>query len=113
MSKQPKILISHILDSIELIETYVRQISAEEFMASPQVQDAVIRRLEIIGEAAKNLRRDFWEMYPDLPWRQIAAMRDVLIHEYFAVDLKLTWNVIQRNLPTLRRRLKEILPNLQ
>ncbi len=113
MSKHPRILLEHILESISLIEQYVGQMSRNEFIRSPQVQDAVIRRLQIIGEAVKSLRDDLWSRYPGLPWRQIAGMRDVLIHKYFAVDLILVWNVIRRDLPALKATLEEILPRLE
>jgi uncharacterized protein with HEPN domain len=73
------------------------------------IQDAVIRRLEIIGEAVKNLPPDFKERYTNIPWQQIAGMRDVLIHEYFGVDLNLTWQTVREDIPSLKSKLEEIL----
>jgi len=80
--------------SIEKIEEYTTDVNEEEFYKNTFVQDAVLRRLEIIGEAVKNIPDDFRAKYPDIPWRQIAGMRDVLIHAYFGVNLRRVWKVI-------------------
>jgi len=74
----------------------------EDFLGSVLLQDAVIRRIEIIGEAAKNLPRDFKEKRPDVPWKKMAGMRDIIAHEYFGVDIKLTWRVATEDLPRLK-----------
>lgn len=97
-----------MLESMDLIREYTRGFSVNDFLANRETQDAVIRRLEIIGEAAKNMPDDIKERYSGIAWRKIAGMRDVLIHEYFGVDLNLTWKVLERDLPELERQLKEI-----
>ena len=113
MKKDPKVFIGHILESIHLIEKYVDQMSKDDFLKSVSIQDAVIRRLEIIGEAVKNIPPEFRDEYPDIPWRQIAGMRDVLIHGYFGVDLDLTWKVVKSDLPKLERKIAGILKKLE
>lgn len=90
MKKNPKVFLEHILESIDLIEQYSKGVTQAQFFKSRPVQDAIIRRLEIIGEAVKNLPSSFRAQNEGIPWKQIAGMRDILIHEYFDVDLVLT-----------------------
>ena len=112
MVKQPKVYIQHMLTSLKLIEKYLHGKSKDDFLSSEQLQDAVIRRLEIIGEAVKNLPEDIIKNHSDLPWKQIAGMRDILIHQYFGVDLELTWEVIQVELPVLKSKLVALFKSL-
>ncbi len=91
----------HILDAIEKIESYV-SIGYDQFMADSHWQDAVIRQLEIVGEAAKHLSSDLRDRYPDIPWRRICGLRDVLIHDYIGVDIDAVWAVTQTRIPELR-----------
>lgn len=112
MKRDPKLFLEHVLESIDLIEEYVKNATKKEFLESVKLQDMVIRRLEIIGEAVKNLPEDFRKKHKDVPWKRIAGMRDKLIHEYFGVDLKLTWKVVEKELPALKKRVVEILGEL-
>lgn len=108
MKKDPRLLLDHILESIRWIEDDLRDLSKEDFFDNVPIQDAVVRRLEIIGEASRGLDEEFKVAYPEVPWQEIADMRNKLIHEYFAVDLELVWNVVQKDLPDLKAKIKSI-----
>ena len=100
------------MESIEKIEEYTSNVDEEEFYENSFVQDAVLRRLEIIGKAVKNIPEDFRTKYPDIPWRQIAGMRDILIHAYFGVNLRRIWKVIKEDIPELKLKILKILEEL-
>ncbi|MCK5562300.1 MAG: DUF86 domain-containing protein [Thermoplasmata archaeon] len=108
MIKGPSILIEHILESIDLIESYIENITYDDFKSSNQLQDAIIRRIMIIGEAIKNLPEEFKNEHPEISWKEIAGMRDVLIHTYFGIDLNLTWETIDQDIPKLKGDLLKI-----
>jgi len=108
MTRDMRPYIQNILESIEAIEEYVQFTTEEQFYRNRQVQDAVLRRLEIIGEAVKNLDEDFKNRYPEIPWKKIAGLRDVLIHEYFGVSLKRIWRVIKIDLVDLKFKISRI-----
>ena len=109
MDKDYKIFLKHILESIQYIEDYIKDISEDDFYNSMEKQDAIVRRLEIIGEATKNLPEDFKINTPRIPWQKIAGMRNNLIHEYFGVDKERVWGTIQRNIPELKKEIKLLL----
>ena len=98
----------HILDAIEMIESYIG-VGRETFLTTPHWQDAVIRRLEIIGEATKRLSPSLRTQYQEIPWRRIAGLRDVLIHDYMGVDLDAVWQITQQQLPDLKQTIQLIL----
>lgn len=109
MEKDPKIFLEHILESIEFIEEYTAGVSQAEFFKSRQKADAVIRRIEIIGEAAKNLPTNFRATANHIPWKQMTGMRDNLIHEYFGVDYDEVWQTVKEDLPALKKEIKILL----
>ena len=85
----------------------------EGLVKNRMVKDAIIRELEIIGEAAKNVSQDFREKYKEIPWKDMAGMRDKLIHEYFGVDINIVWKVITKELPALKEKIEEVLQHGQ
>lgn len=103
-----QLYLKHILDAIEKIESYI-VVGREAFMDQSHWHDAVIRQLEIIGEATKSLSEGLRSQHSDIPWRRIAGLRDVLIHNYMGVDLEAVWEVTQRDVSGLRDRVKAIL----
>jgi len=109
MKKDPKIFLQHILESISEIEKYTKNISEDKFMRSTQIQDAVVRRLEIIGEAAKNIPADIKDRYDFVPWKKIIGSRDVLIHDYFEVDIEAVWDTVIKDIPKLKQNIKKLL----
>jgi uncharacterized protein with HEPN domain len=110
VSRDPHLYLQDILDSIDRIESYATD--ADAFRAQPMAQDAIVRRLEIIGEAVKHVPESVRAAHPEVPWRQAAGMRDVLVHDYFGVDLDLTWGVVERELPRLKAQIANVLHQL-
>ncbi len=109
MKKDPKIFLEHILESISEIEKNVKNMTENKFFDSVAIQDAVIRRLEIIGEAVKNLPPSFKNKRPKTPWKKIAGLRDILIHEYFGVDIHLVWQIANKDIPKLKKQISDLL----
>jgi uncharacterized protein with HEPN domain len=104
------VYLQHILDATAKIEAY-STVGYERFGIESHWQDAVIRQLEIIGEATKHLSEEFRSAHPDIPWRRIAGLRDVLIHDYMGVDLSAVWEITQSQIPELRLQVSAILAN--
>ncbi len=106
--RDDRLYLIHMSESIETIVAYTLE-GREVFMASKLIQDAVIRNFEVLGEAAKHVSDAFKAEHPELPWKQVAGFRDVLIHDYMGVDLERIWAGIEGDLPPLRASLSSIL----
>lgn len=104
-----KLYLQDIWESILAIEEYTQNLTEAEFYSQRQVQDAVVRRLEVIGEAVKNLEEGFRNTYPQLPWQKIAGMRNIIAHEYFGIKLERVWDVAKKDLPYLKQQIHLIM----
>jgi len=103
-----KAFLYDVVHGVRLAVGYVEGVTREQFDQDPMAQDAVIRRLTVVGEATKRLSPDFRERHPGIPWKQMAGMRDVIVHEYDRVDLDTVWNVLQNEFPGLLSQLERI-----
>src|SRR3989338_1408910 len=102
-----KLYIDHILESIAKIESFAAGLNLETFRKNILVQSAVMRELEIIGEAAKKLSEEFKKQHSGIVWREVAGMRDKLAHDYFEIDVEIVWKTVTDELPRLRAALKK------
>jgi uncharacterized protein with HEPN domain len=109
MPRDDTVYLHHILDAIAKVEEYLQGLDETDFRSSTLVQDAVIRQLEIIGEAVRRPSPEFRSSHPHVPWQDIAGMRNKLIHDYFGVDIEKVWITAQDDVPHLKR---PILPRL-
>ncbi len=108
MRRRPEFYISHMLESIDLVEQFLTDVDKVSFMGNVEKQAAVVRTISIIGEASKSVPNEVRRKYRDVPWKRIASMRDILVHGYFKVDLDLVWTVATEELGPLKRRLTVI-----
>ena len=109
MTKDNLVYIKHVRDAIATIQDYTNGMSYDEFIADQKTRDAVVRQLEIIGEAVSNTSADFRKLHDGVPWRDISAMRNKLIHEYFGVDEDTVWQVIKEDVPELNLAIEKLL----
>jgi len=108
MKRDIGLFIEDILDSINNIKEFTKEVNEEKFLKDKLRQSAVIRQLEIMGEAVKNIPSDFREKYPNVPWKEIAGFRDILSHAYFGISMNRVWNIIERDLPGLKQEIEKI-----
>jgi uncharacterized protein with HEPN domain len=108
MIKSDQVYLEHILEAIVKIENFTKEISRFDFGRNVMIQDAVIRNIEIIGEATKKISKSFTQSHQEIPWSEMAGMRDKLIHDYLDVDIDVVWKTIEVDLPLL----KELISNI-
>jgi uncharacterized protein with HEPN domain len=114
MSKRDvRLFLNDILEAIRKIERYMAGLSFESFVQNDLVVDAVVRNLEIIGEAAKNVSPEMRARYSDIEWKKIAGFRDIVIHAYFDVDLTIVWTITTERLPDLKPLVAQVLKDLE
>jgi len=101
--------LKHIIDAIKDIGSFTKGLTKIQFLKNKLRQSAVIRQLEIIGEASKNLPANFRERHGEVEWKRIAGTRDKIIHHYFGIDLNTVWDIVKNDLPELKRKIKSIL----
>ena len=111
MKKDPQIFLKHIIESIEEIENYTKDQDKEKFRKHNMMQDAVIRRIGIIGQAVKNLPLSFRKKHIHIMWKEIAGMRDILIHDYFGVNIDLVWETVKKDIPKLKKQIENLISN--
>lgn len=109
MEKDNSIYLEHITRSISAILEYTDDLSETDFASNRLVQDAVLRQFQVMGEATKRLSKEFRSQHPHVRWAHIAGMRDVLIHDYFQIDLTTVWKTVQDDLPLLQTQIEELL----
>jgi uncharacterized protein with HEPN domain len=112
MKKDPLIFIGHVLECIDLIEKYTEGRTEGQFLEDYQLQDSVIRRIEIIGEAVKNIPDEIKSKYTDIEWKKIAGMRDVVVHDYLGIDMEMTWKVVIDDIPQLKKKILKLKEDL-
>ena len=112
MKRDLGLYLDDIIESIEHIENYIEDMNLQGFSDDQRSQDAIIRRLGTIGEATTKLPIEVRNKYPEIPWNEIVGMRNLIIHEYFAIKLERIWDTIIRDLPKLKKVAKKILEGL-
>jgi len=109
MEKDDTVYLRHILDAINTVEGYLSGVSERKFRDTNLLQDGAIRQIEIIGEAIRHVSKDLRNSYSEIPWQDIAGMRDKLIHDYFGVDIEKVWLTAKEDLPVLKEQILGIM----
>lgn len=110
--REPLYLLEDILTSMAKVERYIAGMKQVEFLADEKTTDAVVRNIEIIGEAARQLPDSLLTKHVHIPWRDIAGLRNRIVHEYFGVDLEIIWTIIEQDLPMLKTQIQDICDEL-
>ncbi|AGL01685.1 HepT-like ribonuclease domain-containing protein [Desulfoscipio gibsoniae] len=109
MTRNARLYLYDILESIEKIQQYTTNLTFEDFVANNMAVDTVVRNFEIIGEAAKHIPDDIQSKYSEVPWFEMKGLRNIMVHEYFRVDLKIVWKTARESLPALLSMIKRII----
>ena len=109
MPRDYKAYLEDIVQAAQKINRYISGLSLQTFSSDEKTIDAVVRNLEVIGEAVRNIPVDIRERYPEIEWRRIAGLRNILIHEYFAISMKIIWDIARNKLPILEKEIKKII----
>jgi len=113
MKRNHKLFVKDILDCMEKIDEFIGSMNFEIFIEDDKTKSAVVRKLEIIGEAAKNIPREIRQKYKELPWTDMAGMRDKIAHFYFGIDYSIVWKVIKERLPEIKPVIQEMLMEME
>ena len=111
--KQDEVFIRHILDEIDFLIDSSKGLEYEVLIKDETLKRAFVRSLEVIGEATKNISSQFRQKHPDIEWRELAGLRDKLIHRYFGVQWEIVWDVVKNQIPELKERIERILKELE
>jgi uncharacterized protein with HEPN domain len=109
MPRDYKAYLDDILQAVEKITQYTWEISFQTFSGDDKTIDAVVRNLEVIGEAVKHIPKKVRSRYPDIEWQRITNLRNIIVHEYFGINLKIIWDIVKNKLPVLAERIKQLL----
>jgi uncharacterized protein with HEPN domain len=112
MKRDYKLFVKDILDAIDKIEEFIGRMEYGEFIQDDKTSTAVVKKIEIIGEAIKNIPRDVKARYNFIPWRDIVGMRDKITHDYFGIDYEIVWKVVKEKLPALKIQVEQVLKEM-
>lgn len=106
--RRDKDFLEDIIEAMELIILYSKGMTYKAFLTDRKTQDAVVRNFEVIGEAAKNISQDLKKKHPEIPWKNMAGLRDKLIHFYFGIDYQIVWTITRKEIPHLLKKVKTL-----
>ena len=108
MPRDYKVYVDDVLTSIHKIKVYTKGLSKKRFLGDEKTIDAVVRNLEIIGEAINNIPEEIRSRYPNVEWRKISGLRNILVHEYFGIDTEIIWDIVRNKIPELEKEIRKI-----